>query len=93
MTHKIVLSQISSFITIISEWYLSLCVLGIYISVSVMVSGVRVCFCDSVPVRGGSADSSDIVILGVSEPSLHWHALSFGELVPPPKQTQTHSTA
>lgn len=45
-----------------------------------------VCFYASVRVRGGSADRSDVVVLGVSEPTVHWHALSFGELLPPHKQ-------
>lgn len=54
----------------------------IYRSVTAMVSDLTVCFCVSVPVRGGPADRSDAVVLGVSEPPLHWHALSFGELVP-----------
>lgn len=53
-----------------------------------MVSDLSVCFLVSVPVRSGSADRSDGVILGVSEPPLHWHALSFGELVP--LHTHTH---
>lgn len=47
-----------------------------------------VCFWVSVPVRGGPADRRDAVILGVSEPPLHRHALSSGELVA--SHTHTH---
>lgn len=49
---------------------------------------LSVCFCVTVPVRGGSADRADAVVFGVSEPPLHWHALSFGEIVPPHTHTQ-----
>lgn len=54
-----------------------------------VVSVIELRFSVSVPVRGGPADRSDAVILGVSEPPLHWHALSFGE--PPRPDTHTHA--
>lgn len=62
----------------INLWYLLVCVRVCVSTVTVMVSDLSVCFCVSVPVRGGSADCSDAVVFGVSEPPLHWHALSLG---------------
>lgn len=38
------------------------------------------CVFAPVPVRAGSDDCSDTVVLGVSEPSVHGHALRSGEL-------------
>ena len=76
------------------EVYVRVCVCVsycIYISDRVMVGDLSVWFWVTVPVRGGSADRTDAVVLGVSEPPLHWHALSFGELVRPSARTHTHT--
>lgn len=71
-------AEIISFICSISRWCVSLCVSFPYNDLYCQ-SSLCVCFSHPVPVRGGCADRRDAVVLGVSEPSLHWHALSFGE--------------
>lgn len=78
------------FISPIKEWCSELLCAEVFTYRSICCVG-DLCFSVSVPVRGGPADRSDAVVLGVSEPPLHWHALSFGETAPPPALTHTHT--